>query len=82
MPLTPLECLCQVWQALTPSVRDVLEQTQTNTVCTHTQCFVDENAAFGLLPRGSSVEMSALVLAMWMAAGWLFVLGQMSSTKK
>ena len=59
------QCIVHVYHALLPTVRQVLATERS--ICTATQCFTDENAAFGLLPphetESAVPELMALAMA-------------------
>ena len=58
------QCIVHVYHALLPTVRQVLAR---RSICTATQCFTGENAAFGLLPphetESAVPELMALAMA-------------------
>ena len=52
-------CECLMTNFARPSIADILRSIQENTVCTGTQCFENEESAFGIQHIGSNNSSSS-----------------------
>lgn len=68
------DCICQMMGMDRPSVQEILERIQENTVCTGVQCFETEQDAFGIVPHHAPSPAHATDPMFYAALAWFMAL--------